>query len=897
MSFTRDPIPRFSIVSAVYNVARYLDDFIGSIDSQDFPLAQLEVIAVDDGSTDDSLAKLQAWARRRPGLVTVLHKKNGGQSTARNLGLRHARGEWVTFTDPDDILDSKYLSEVDAFLREHPDTLMVGTNRLILNDATGEATDTHPLKAHFRSGNRLRDLERWPNYFFGSAPCAFFRRELLRELDLTFDARVRPNFEDGLFCCLYLLSLQRPLVGFVASALYHYRKRSDLSSTLQRSLEHPGRYTDVMRFAFLYLVEKATTTRGAVPKWMQNHILYELSWYFSSQDAPAGALTAATGPVAEEFHSLLVRILTYLDPSLIADFSIRYMRPVWHEILMHAYRPESWHQEYGLVGPLDAQQGLVRLRYLYKGERPDERFLSGGDEILPRHSKVMGIRYYGRLLLHERIVWLPAGKPLRVELDGRSLELSFSERQRPIYQLAPSVMRRELAPARPPHPLKPLAERRGPLRDWLIVRLAKSWPVRRLFKDAWVLMDRIHDADDNGERLFEYLRHKRRRINAWFVLEAGTPDWRRLRSNGYRRLVPHGSLAWKLLMLNSQHLISSHADLPVMAPPDIIRLAPPQWRFTFLQHGVIKDDLSQWLNRKKIDIFVVSTAPEYESIVGDDSPYEFTTREVKLTGLPRFDRLRRIGLAVPEDKRDLILVTPTWRHWLLPPLNRNSQRREVSDEFTESDFVTQWLAFLRHPILEKVAHERGLTVGFLPHPNFQSAITRLQLPEHVRPLAYENTDVQQLFATSAVVVTDYSSIAFNAAYIDRPVVYFQFDAERALTGGHVGRKGYFDYERDGFGPVTSTADAAAAAVAEAVNSGPSPAPVYSARIDATFQLRDGNCCKRVTDAIGRSGRRARPIVVEPADEDPIRNAAQLSLAKSPVDASRESNDLRDVSAG
>jgi len=101
--------PRFSIVSAVFNVEPYLADYIASIERQRVAAGELEVIAVDDGSTDGSLEILRRWATTSRHAVHVFTQPNGGQASARNLGLEHATGEWVTFTDPDDMLDRDFL--------------------------------------------------------------------------------------------------------------------------------------------------------------------------------------------------------------------------------------------------------------------------------------------------------------------------------------------------------------------------------------------------------------------------------------------------------------------------------------------------------------------------------------------------------------------------------------------------------------------------------------------------------------------------------------------------------------------------------------------------------------------------------------------------------------------
>jgi len=208
---------------------------------------------------------------------------------------------------------------------------------------------------------------------------------------------------------------------------------------------------------------------------------------------------------------------------------------------------------------------------------------------------------------------------------------------------------------------------------------------------------------------------------------------------------------------------------------------------------------------------------------------------------------------------------------LLPPLEPGSQRRpEFGPEFFESEYLARWMQALADPEIEEACRRTGRTLGFLPHPNLQDALSDTPVPAHVQRLGFVDTDVRRLFARAALLVTDYSSMAFNAAYLDRPVVYYQFDRDRVSSGDHVGRTGYFDYERDGFGPVTTTHEELVAAVVAALERGPEPAPAYAARITDTFPLRDGQCCARVTRAIRDLDRPVPPqrssATMVPADE-------------------------------
>jgi glycosyltransferase involved in cell wall biosynthesis len=826
------PAPLFSLVTAVHNVERYLPEFIDSIEQQTFGLDCVEVIAVDDGSTDDSLRVLQSWAARRPDLVTVLTKENGGQGSARNLGQRSARGTWLTYPDPDDLLRPDYLEIVARFLDAHPDVAMVATARILFEEGSGRIVDSHPLKQQFRT-DQLVDLGERPEFFHGSAPAAFLRREVVERAGLEFDVRIRPNFEDGHFCAKYLLAAGNVRVGFLGSAHYIYRKRADGSSTLQNSVVQPSRYLEVPRHGYLDALRAgADAAGGRPPEWLQNLVLYDLSYYFSADLAVSG-MTGARGEVAVQFLATLREIVALLDPVLVENFTVRRLEPEWRDVLLHGLSGEPWHTPYAVVDKRRPRAGLRRVAYRFVGPRPSESVTVSGRAVAVEHGKVWPHTFFDTDLLHERVAWVPLSGSLRVEVDGEALPL-LDAWPRP----EPATPKRRGAPRK----LRPPTE--------AVRRLALTPPVRRIFRDAWVLMDRLHDADDSGERLFRYLRSSRPDINAWFVLEKGTPDWERLVRDGYaRRLVAHGGVRWRLLMMNCAVLVSSHADAPVHRPAPILRMREPTWRFAFLQHGVIKDDLSRWLNPKDLDLFVTSTPGEQESVAGDGSPYRYTSIEARMTGLPRFDRLLQLGRSVPAAERNLVLVSPTWRYWLQPPSAHGSQRREVSAEFFDSEYVQCWTALLRDRRLATVLRERGLRLGFLPHPNIQPALPQLDLPDWVEPIAFAGNDIQQVFARCALMVTDYSSMAFNAAYLDRPVVYFQFDAERLAAGGHVGKPGYFRYERDGFGPVTTTVEQTVAAMCAIVGAGCVAGPEYQARIDAAFPERDGRCCERTTAAI------------------------------------------------
>lgn len=118
--------PKVSIIVPVYNIEKYLNRCIDSILSQTF--TDFELLLVDDGSKDKSGDICEAY-KTKDSRISVFHKFNGGVSSARNFGLDKALGDWVTFVDADDELQSSYLSNLLSLVDN--DTSMVVANYIV----------------------------------------------------------------------------------------------------------------------------------------------------------------------------------------------------------------------------------------------------------------------------------------------------------------------------------------------------------------------------------------------------------------------------------------------------------------------------------------------------------------------------------------------------------------------------------------------------------------------------------------------------------------------------------------------------------------------------------------------------------------------------------------------
>lgn len=216
-------MPKVSIIIPVYNASRYLRECLDSILLGD--LKEIEVIAVDDGSTDDSLNILNQY-REEHGII-VLSQINSGPAKARNAGLNVATGEYIGFVDADDWVEPTMFSEMYLTAKqENADIVFCNVMRNQDTRMRKYLESGVYDKAEIRNIIYPRlisnlDETRGKATIRGCVWLRIFRRELLVKNQIRFDERLIYN-EDGLFCIEATLACKR-YVYLGDSYLYHNR--------------------------------------------------------------------------------------------------------------------------------------------------------------------------------------------------------------------------------------------------------------------------------------------------------------------------------------------------------------------------------------------------------------------------------------------------------------------------------------------------------------------------------------------------------------------------------------------------------------------------------------------------------------------------------------------------
>lgn len=815
----------YSLVVPCYNVARYLDKFLNSVATQTSGHRNLEVILVDDGSTDSTPEIAQRWASKFPDWIKYHRQENKGLCGARNTGLAMAKGDWISFPDPDDFLNHRYLEVIDAALNSEPDREMtiVCCNFIRFYEKSGNRRDDHGLKFRFKNGKKVVPVSEMGNFMQLAINSAFLRRQDMLDLGLSFNSLIVPGFEDAEVVNRYLLNHPNGHAAFLPAAKYYYCKRADESSLQDTARSKKEFYLNQPKYGWLSVLDAAEALHGGeIPEFIQRTVLYDTIGHFRSHLKRPQNINFLTDEEKEDYYGTMELALRRLSPDLIAKTDLPGLYEDLRVGMLNLFFGLKRETASAYVTHYDDQKNIARISIYTSDASLDPLIENNGDEVLKIFRKSIRNNFVGRCFFYEIAFWV-AVEPGVLKISLPSQDIRFRMKGKSYND---GITRSEI--------VKKFSKKSGgsTVRDLL----------SRKFSDAWLVMDRCDKADDNAEHFYRYLMKVGRAENAYFLLNKDSTDWSRLKSEGFK-LIAFRSFRHMIAAKQAKYLISSHADAFIRKPfPKNIQDAC-NYQFLFIQHGVTKDNQSEWFNAIMPSLLATATNSEYSSIVAQNSDYHLSDREVFLTGFPRHDNL----LEIPATK-DTIFVMPTWREHLSGKVIRPGVRALKADA-ANSEYFQKWSSLLCSPELLDVAHRNGLQIVFCPHPNLAGHLSSFSVPSHVEILGSSDVpSLQPYFAAAAVMVTDYSSVAFDAGILDKPVVYYQFDSERFFSG-HIYRPGYFDYTRDGFGPVVETETGVINAVSAAVSGREDPE--YSARRVDTFPYKDGGSSRRLLDAIDK----------------------------------------------
>lgn len=358
----------------------------------------------------------------------------------------------------------------------------------------------------------------------------------------------------------------------------------------------------------------------------------------------------------------------------------------------------------------------------------------------------------------------------------------------------------------------------------------------------WLIWDREDAAGDNGECLFRYMiQHCKEYERIYFVIQKESPDYLRLKKIYHNNVIELGSLIHKKLFSRADVLVGSQTDLSMWPlSQENFRDIVSQIPFVFLQHGITKNDMSNNYSKywQNIRLFVTAGMDEYKETLKIDN-YGFDNSMVQLLGFPRFDYLR-----TRKKSEKWIVILPTWRGYCI---KKNSGQYLLKEDFKNSEYFIFYNTLLCSSKFEGLCKKFGYKVLFMQHTIMKLTDTLFDHDGDFE-VANEEWTYNRVLSEASLLITDYSSVSFDFAYLKKPVLYCQFDKEKFYKT-HTYKEGYFEYVRDGFGPVTYDISSTLQNIEKILKNQCKMSSVYLNRVEKFFAYMDKNNCERVANAI------------------------------------------------
>ena len=349
-------------------------------------------------------------------------------------------------------------------------------------------------------------------------------------------------------------------------------------------------------------------------------------------------------------------------------------------------------------------------------------------------------------------------------------------------------------------------------------------------KDYFLISERGNDARDNGYYFYNFLKKNHPECKVKYIITKDSPDIKKIAKDD---IIYYNSPQHYKYLLYSKYLISTHImgytpNTSISMKLNKLNLLPTAGKKIFLQHGITKDYTKLFdYSYTKLSLFICAAKKEYDFIKEFN---KYPPNKICDIGFCRFDSLDPTAL-IP----NTILIMPTWRHW----------HSNYSDkQFKTSNFFKEYDALLNSDELISFIEQNNIKIYFYLHHETQR-FSHLFKPncQNIVICQKSDFDVQDLLNKCQMLITDYSSVFFDFAYMKKKIIYFHFDYYKYRQTHH---EGYFSYENDGFGKIFYNSKDI---IDDLKKYGMGMNSFFKNRVDLFFGKNDNNNCKRTFDEI------------------------------------------------
>lgn len=359
-------------------------------------------------------------------------------------------------------------------------------------------------------------------------------------------------------------------------------------------------------------------------------------------------------------------------------------------------------------------------------------------------------------------------------------------------------------------------------------------------KPIWMYIDKIYKGGDSSEYLYKYASAKNSKdIKHYYLVDKKSTDYKRLKKEGYKPLV-RDSLKHRLIFLYADMMVISNSTVYAfngytLTNSSYIRDLT-HFHVCCVQHGMSVQKIAIAQNRLRDNTRLYFCASKYEIENLSRPVYDYVGYDaLKLTGVPRYDGLK-------DRAKKQIMISPTWRMQAAMPVRTSeSEQRDYNPLFKESEYFKVFNALINDKRLIDAAEKYGYRIKYVLHPIVSSQVDDFDKNDFVDIVpAVGDMSYEDMFCESSLMVTDFSGIQFDFAYMRKPLVYLH---HKDIPQHY--EEGTFHYDTMAFGEICHDNDELIDTLIEYMQNDCKMKPEYVERADDFFYYRDHNNCERI----------------------------------------------------